>query len=43
MLRMTLGHELRALNARSESGLWMRRTTLVRELRTLNAMNDPGS
>ena len=43
MLRMTLGRELRALNAKNESGLSMRRTTLGHELRALNAKNDSGS
>ena len=40
---MTLGRELRALNAKNESGSSMRRTTLGRELKALNAKNDSRS
>ena len=35
-----MGHELRTLNAKSESGSWIRRMTLGHELMGVNAMND---
>lgn len=43
MKRTTMGHELRALNAKNDFGSRMKRTTLGRELRDLNAKNDYGS
>ena len=40
---MTLGHELKALNAKIDFRSRMRRTTLGSQLRALNVMNDSGS
>ena len=40
---MTLGCELRALNAMNDSRSWMRRTNLGHELRALKARNGFGS
>ena len=43
MRRMTLGRELRALNAKNDSRSQIRRTTLGHELKALNAKNDSRS
>ena len=39
---MTLGHELKALEAMNNSGLSMTGNTLGHELRALDAMNSSG-
>ena len=39
MIRTTLGHEPRALDAMNSSGLWMTLATLGRDIRALDAMN----
>ena len=39
---MTLGHELKALDAMNNSRLWMTLATLRRELKALDAMNSLG-
>ena len=39
---MTLGRELRALDAMNNSGLWITWATMGRELRALDAMNNVG-
>ena len=38
----TLGHKLKALNARNNSGVWMRWATSSHELKALDAMNNLG-
>ena len=43
MRRMTLGRELRDLNAKNDSRSQIRRTTLGHELKALNAKNDSRS
>ena len=40
MIGTTIGHELNALDAMNNLGLWMTLTTLGHELRALNAMNN---
>ena len=40
MRKMTLGPELRALNAKSDSRSQIKRTTLGHELKALNAKNN---
>ena len=39
---MTLGRELRALDAMNNSGLWLTLTTLGIEMKDLNVMNNLG-
>ena len=39
MKRMTLGHELKALDAMNNLDLWLTRMTLGRELKAPDAMN----
>ena len=43
MVKTTLSHELKALNAKNDSGLWIRRMTQGRELKALNAKLTNGS
>ena len=40
---MTWGCELKVLDAKNKSGMWMTRMTLGRELKALNAMNNSTS
>ena len=42
MIRMTLDHELKALDAMNNSSLCLKLKTLGHELRALDAMNNSG-